>query len=351
VLNQPAVVAAFATVPREIFVAEGFHRRDGSRITEDDPGFLDAVYADDPLVTKLRGGVPVSSSSQPSLMAVMLEALSLAPGMRVLEIGAGTGYHAALMAAIGAEVTSVDVQPDVVGRARDALATAAATSVAVRLGDGYRGELSGAPYDRVVVTVGVAGVSPHWLDQLAPDGFVLSPVGHAGNHPVLRVRRLPGGPVWAEAICPAGFMPAAGPLSASYPWAHPSSGPSPLPPPRISHPGRWRPPLDLYRYHDLWFAAGAWDRRVAGAAVPGAGDSGGCTLLDPARRSGAAILTDGGVLGCGDHAEFLGRDAVALVDRWLSHGRPEVADWRASLALAGDPDHPIWVPRDWSIGR
>ena len=83
-----------------------------------DHDFLDAVYRDDVLVTKVDDRVPVSSSSQPSLMAIMLAALDVRPGMRVLEIGAGTGYNAALLAALGAEVTSVDVQADVAERAR-----------------------------------------------------------------------------------------------------------------------------------------------------------------------------------------------------------------------------------------
>ena len=70
------------------------------------------------LVTKVDGGVAVSSSSQPSLMAIMLAGLDVQAGDRVLEIGAGTGYNAALLAALGAQVTSVDVQADVAERAR-----------------------------------------------------------------------------------------------------------------------------------------------------------------------------------------------------------------------------------------
>ena len=70
--------------------------------TPADPDFLATVYRDDVLVTKMDGRVPVSSSSQPSLMAIMLSALDVRPGMRVLEIGAGTGYNAALLATLGA---------------------------------------------------------------------------------------------------------------------------------------------------------------------------------------------------------------------------------------------------------
>jgi protein-L-isoaspartate(D-aspartate) O-methyltransferase len=349
VFTSEPVATAFAAVPRETFLAQGFHGRNGARINPDDAGFLDAVYSDEPLVTKRRNGVPVSSSSQPSLMALMLEALHLAPDMRVLEIGAGTGYNAALMAAIGARVTSIDVQPDVVDRARGALASAGVTSVDVRLGDGYLGEESGAPYDRVVVTVGVTGVSPHWLDQLLPGGSVLAPVVHAGTHPVLRVQSAPGDTIRAQGICPSGFMSATGPLAARYPWAHPEPRRTNATPARVSHPGRWKPPLDLHRYYDLWFAAGAWDRRVTAGAVPGAVDAGGCTLLDEIVPGRAMILSDGGITASGERAEFIAGEAVALVERWLAAGRPQIADWWGALALAGDPDHPIWVPRDWSL--
>jgi protein-L-isoaspartate(D-aspartate) O-methyltransferase len=348
VLSREGVAAAFAAVPRELFLSRGFYRADGARVEPDFDGFLDAVYANHALVTKLRDGVPVSSSSQPSLMAIMLGALDLSAGMRVLEIGAGTGYNAALMAAMGARVTSIDVQPDVVERARAALVEAGVSGVDVWLDDGYLGGSPAAPYDRVVVTVGVSGVSPHWLDQLAPGGFVVAPVAHAGHHPVLAV-----GPaadtVRATGVCPAGFMSAAGPLSARYPWAHPEPlRTTPLPTPTVRYPGRWDPPLDFDRYFDLWFATGAWDRRVTGASLLGS-EFGGCVVLDEIGGGGAAILADGGVAASGERAELLGGEALRLVDRWAAHGRPAVAGWQAILALAGDPDQPVWVPRDWSL--
>ena len=82
---------------------------------------LDVAYTDDAIVTHDEGGVPTSSSSQPSLMARMLEQLELGPGDRVLEIGAGTGYNAALMAELGAAVTTVELQPEVAAAASEHL--------------------------------------------------------------------------------------------------------------------------------------------------------------------------------------------------------------------------------------
>ncbi|MDG4788379.1 methyltransferase domain-containing protein [Micromonospora sp. WMMD1102] len=188
-LGADELVQAFRTVPREEFVATGFDGGDGRWLGPDDPDFLPLVYRNHPLVTKLVDGIPASSSSQPSLMAAMIESLELRPGSRVLEIGVGTGYNAALMTAMGARVTTVDIAPDVVERAEAALRRVGlAGAVDVRLGDGYLGAPAETGYDRVVVTVGVTGVSPRWLDQLVPGGYLLAPVEHAGNHPVLRIR-------------------------------------------------------------------------------------------------------------------------------------------------------------------
>src|SRR5690242_19730748 len=80
---SPPLAAAFAAVPREIFVPDGFQRRDGTWAEPADPDFLELVYDDDVLVTKVDGRTPISSSSQPSLMALMIEALDVRPGLTV----------------------------------------------------------------------------------------------------------------------------------------------------------------------------------------------------------------------------------------------------------------------------
>jgi protein-L-isoaspartate(D-aspartate) O-methyltransferase len=352
--TRPEVLRAFATVPREMFVADGFVDRDGRRVGPDDDGFLAAVYRDDVLITKVVDGTPVSSSSQPSLVAAMIEALGSVDGLRVLEIGAGTGYNAALMAAAGAEVTSVDVQPDVVERARAALAgvaplVAGAARVGVRLGDGYLGAPDAAPYDRVIVTVGVNGVSPHWLDQLGPGGYALVPVGHVGNHPVLRVGRTAAGEVTADPLFPAGFMAAAGPLSARYPGAHPEPPREPLAAPTVRRRPRWRRGLGLYRYHDLWFAAGVWDRRVTFAGMLGGHGPGGCALVDEAGDGGALLGTDGAILATGSRDRWYATQLGRLLDRWVRLGEPAITRWSTTLVPGGDPDQPILVPTAWTL--
>jgi protein-L-isoaspartate(D-aspartate) O-methyltransferase len=343
---SPELAAAFAAVPREAFVTGGFQRRDGAWARPGDRDFLDLVYRDDVLVTKVADRLPVSSSSQPSLMAIMIDALDVRPGMRVLEIGAGTGYNAALLAALGARVTSVDVQADVAERARAALEQADVKGVEVRHGDGYEG----APdqrFDRVIVTVGVAGISPRWLENLDGDGPVVAPVEHAGTHPVLAVRNTR--PVTATVVCPSGFMSASGPLTAGHLDAHPApAAAGTLADFRPAVPARWNRPLDSMSYRDLWYAAGVWHRRATHAALPGR-DQSVLALLDETGSGGAAILGDGTVLAGGDEAARYAADAAAVLDRWEAAGYPPMQAWQITLAPAGRPETPIWVPVEWTL--
>jgi protein-L-isoaspartate(D-aspartate) O-methyltransferase len=342
-----ALASAFAAVPREAFVDGGFQGRDGGWVRPGDNGFLDTVYRDDVLITKVNDKVPVSSSSQPSLMALMLAALDARPGMRVLEIGAGTGYNAALLAEMGVEVVSVDVQPDVAERARAALDRAAVTGVTVLHGDGYAG-VPGQRFDRVIVTVGVAGLSPHWLAQLH-GGHVVVPVEHAGTHPILVARGTPAGPVHAVPVCPAGFMSAAGPLTAHHAGAHPEPASARTLPEftPVTEP-RWTRALDARSYRDLWYAAGVWHGRATYAALPGYAH--GClTLIDADRTGGAAILPDGAVWAAGPYAGTLAAQADALVERWVAEGSPPLQAWRITLASTGLPESPIWVPAHWQL--
>ena len=339
------LATAFATVAREAFVPEGFQRPDGTWAQPDDPDFLELVYRDDVLVTKVDGRVPVSSSSQPSLMALMIEALAVRPGHRVLEIGSGTGYNAALLAALGAAVTTVDVQEDVADRARSALARVGAGTVRVVHGDGYAG-VPGETFDRVIVTVGVSGLSPHWIEQLAPDGIVVVPVEHAGTEPVLAVRT-DGDRVTAKVVSPAGFMTAAGPLTAVHTFPAPAA-PGTLTEFTQHAEARFDPPLHALAYRDLWYAAGVWYRRTTLAAVPGR-EQNCLILLDEDRSGGAIILPDGSVHAGGARAAEYAHDATVVLDHWLKVGRPPIQRWQLLLTRAGDPGAPLWLPTGWEM--
>jgi protein-L-isoaspartate(D-aspartate) O-methyltransferase len=136
------------------------------------------VYEDVPLATRLRDGELISSSSQPSLMALMLTALDVRDGHRVLEIGAGTGWNAALLARrLGDDrlVTTVDLDPEITESARRHLHDAGYRP-AVVTGDGARGVPERAPYDRIVVTCALPSVPAAWLAQCVPGARILAPL-------------------------------------------------------------------------------------------------------------------------------------------------------------------------------
>lgn len=158
---------AFLTVPRELFVGDHFRR-----------GGFEAVYRDQPLVTKTDAkGAAVSSSSQPAIMAIMLEALRLRAGQRVLEIGAGTGYNAALLASIvgpAGRVTAIDIDPELISRARSALRRGGFQAHLVA-GDGRQGVTKDAPYDRIIVTASTDAIPRTWWEQLSTAGLLEVP--------------------------------------------------------------------------------------------------------------------------------------------------------------------------------
>ncbi|MFD4987436.1 methyltransferase domain-containing protein [Streptomyces sp. NPDC058374] len=184
--GEPEWREAFTAVPRHLFVptyhapsAGGWRRMWGE---DPDPGrrqrWLDGVYTDTPLATRLRDGELLSSSSQPSLMARMLADLRVRDGDKVLEIGAGTGWNAALLAhRLGSDhVTTVDLDPDITDSARRHL-DAAGLHPHVVTGDGARGCRADAPYDRVLATCALDTVPSAWLAQTRPGGLILTPFG------------------------------------------------------------------------------------------------------------------------------------------------------------------------------
>lgn len=201
--SQP-VEEAFRAVPRHLFL----------------PGTETAqAYADQAIPTRwARDGRAVSSSSQPSIMAAMLEQLGVEAGQRVLEIGAGTGYNAALLAhltGVTGAVVTVDIDEEVAGSARGRLDAAGLTRVLVACADGASGWAAGAPYDRIIVTASARDLAPAWCDQLGDSGRLVLPLSLRGvQQSVVFTRR--GDHLASLSVIPCGFMPLEGALA--QPW-------------------------------------------------------------------------------------------------------------------------------------
>ncbi|KOT96835.1 hypothetical protein ADK70_09125 [Streptomyces rimosus subsp. pseudoverticillatus] len=207
-LTDPAWRDAFESVPRHTCVPY-FYDHTGRTIAADDPEtrhqWLRAVHENRQLVTHRTDGSATSSSSMPSLMARMLEALQVTNGMHVLEVGTGTGYNAALLAhRLGdASVVTIDVSSDITGPARERLAAAGHRPL-VLTGDGAFGWPDKAPYDRIMVTCRLRTVPLELVRQVPLDGFILAPLGNA----LARIRRV-GALVAQGWFLPGGafFMP------------------------------------------------------------------------------------------------------------------------------------------------
>ena len=168
-VRSPAVQDALMAVPRHLFLPDLAPGR---------------AYADEAVPIKVEDGVTISSVSQPSMVAIMLEQLAAGPGDRVLEIGAGAGWNAGLLARIvgptGA-VTTVDIDDDLIVATRANLATAGVRGVRAVTADGVAGHPPDAPYDRIELTVGSTDVRPEWVEQLVPGGRLLLPLAVRGS--------------------------------------------------------------------------------------------------------------------------------------------------------------------------
>ena len=199
-LSSPQVAAALAEVPRHIFI----------------PGVeLSEAYADQAVVTRYRDGVPVSSASQPAIVALMLEQLRPPAGGSILEIGAGTGYNAALLSTLvgpSGRVVTVDIDPEVADEARSHLSEAGVTNVEVICGDGALGGPGNAPYDGIIVTAGASDLAPAWAGQLAAHGRLVVPLSIRGVQQCVTFVRADGH-LQSVAVCECGFMPLAGTMA------------------------------------------------------------------------------------------------------------------------------------------
>ena len=168
-IRDPHVLEAMAALPREEFVP---------------PGQRPAAYEDCALPVG-----PGQTISQPYIVAYMTEKLALAPGHRVLEVGGGTGYQAALLSMLGGDVVSVERDAQLVRAAQERLSLLNIKGVRFHCGDGSMGFFPSAPFDRIIVTAGAPHVPPTLVEQLVEGGRMIVPVGSASRQVVVCVIR------------------------------------------------------------------------------------------------------------------------------------------------------------------
>ncbi len=189
--DDPRVLAALAAVPRAEFVPAPWRH----------------AAHDDSALPIAHG----QTISQPTIVALMTHLLGVKPGDRVLEVGTGSGYQAAVLAAMGAEVVSVEIIPALAAEARERLARLGYRGVAVHTGDGGLGWPEAAPYDAIIVTAAAPRVPPALVAELRPGGRLVIPVGPEGGIQQLRlVEKAADGSLAERTVTDVRFVPLTG---------------------------------------------------------------------------------------------------------------------------------------------
>ncbi|GLI26002.1 hypothetical protein ARHIZOSPH14_02440 [Agromyces rhizosphaerae] len=190
-IRDPAVLAAMRAVPREAFLPARLR---------------DEAYADHPL--PIGDGQTIS---QPYVVALTAQAARIRPGDRVLDVGTGSGYAAAVLGRLAGEVWSIERVPGLAAGAADALAATGASNVHVVTGDGTLGSPEHAPYDAIVAAAAGPDVPLPWLEQLADGGRIVMPLEHGtGGQHLVRITRSPDGEPEIERLESVRFVPLVG---------------------------------------------------------------------------------------------------------------------------------------------
>jgi protein-L-isoaspartate(D-aspartate) O-methyltransferase len=188
-ITDERVLEAMARVPREAFVPENLHH---------------LAYED--------GALPIGHGqtiSQPFIVATICSLLRLEGDERVLDVGTGSGYQAAVLAELAAEIVTIERLPELADRARAALHAAGYAHVEVAVGDGSRGVPDRAPYDGIAVAAAAPGIPETLYEQLAPGGRLVLPRGTRWGQDLVQVVKTPGGPA-EQASVPCRFVPLVG---------------------------------------------------------------------------------------------------------------------------------------------
>lgn len=188
-INDQRVLDAMRSIPRHLFVPDEY---------------VHASYTDEPL--------PIGEAqtiSQPFMVAAMAEALLFKESEKVLEIGAGSGYQAAVLSRLAREVIAIEAQPALAVSARERLVRLGFANVRIEQGDGSMGWPQGAPYDAILVTAAAPSVPPPLLEQLADGGRLVIPVGGAENQDLIRITKSDGR-ISRESLYACRFVPLVG---------------------------------------------------------------------------------------------------------------------------------------------
>tara|TARA_B100000686_G_scaffold297706_1_gene330180 strand:+ start:530 stop:1174 length:645 start_codon:yes stop_codon:yes gene_type:complete len=177
-ITSDKVMKAFLAVPRELFV---------------DPSYRDQSYADHPLPIGCKQTI-----SQPTTVMLMLQLLKVIPGQRVLEIGTGCGYNAALLAELTGEVVTVERHLQLAKIAKENLKKAGYKGVFVVMGDGKEGYAAQAPYDRIMVTAAAQKVPQQLKDQLSIGGLLVAPIGETYGCEMLTFKKISSDNFWTS---------------------------------------------------------------------------------------------------------------------------------------------------------
>ncbi|MGC9972867.1 MAG: protein-L-isoaspartate(D-aspartate) O-methyltransferase [Bryobacteraceae bacterium] len=187
-VRDPEVLRVLRAVPRHLFVPEAVRS---------------LAYADHP--------VPIGygqTISQPYIVGFMTELLAPARSHKVLEIGTGSGYQAAVLSALARQVFSIEIVPELVRSATATLKKLGYENVTVRLGDGYKGWPDAAPFDRIILTAAPPEIPKTLLDQLAPGGRLVAPVGSSVfSQQLVVVDKAPDGKLKKRSVLPVMFVP------------------------------------------------------------------------------------------------------------------------------------------------
>jgi protein-L-isoaspartate(D-aspartate) O-methyltransferase len=202
-VSDERVLAAIAATPRRAFAP---------------PGYAWASHSDQPI--PIPHGLV---TTQPSLAAVMIEGLGLTGSEHTLEIGTGYGYQTALLARLAADVTSIEIYPDIAETGRRNLVRQGIANVRVITADGTEGYPGGAPYDAVLISAAYPHVPPPLIAQLREGGRLVQPIGRGGNEEVMLFERIPDGLRQLRKITTASFVRLRGRHGFAYPLGTPGS--------------------------------------------------------------------------------------------------------------------------------